>query len=625
VKRLFFCALLLSSFALVPLAADASPMMAQVGAARATLTLSPDPPTTGPLHGIVTVDGPPREALARTDVRFGSMMPTMSMTGPSGSARRTGPNQWTFDASLGMAVPWTIAIRFSGGVNGTAVYRFAISGADVGTSTMAGMSASGNPAAWKYAALALAAILVCMILIVFVRRDRRPLTIAIVLSAVVVVIGLAIVQAKYAAPAMDMAAMSSARGAAPTPVTLATVQAGRSEGVIHAPGTVSPYLTQDVVTRAAGVLRNFDVYTGDTVSAGQVIASLDAPDAQSRAAASAANAAAQVATAQAAEIEAHHHAPNAIVVARADSRALQRDIAAARADGAAKAAQVRYWQNEIQREKSLLDQGAVSVQEYQDESAQAAAAQAAYASAGDKIGALQQQLTASQTRTMDAVAAVSQMQDQAAAAQAQARGAQASAETDATLAGYTKVTSPDTAVVVKRLIDPGVYVQSGTAIARLAVIDRLRVQANVAQQDLERVTVGAPVDATSQDGTVVHGRVSSIAPIADPTTHTASVEAIVSTGRTDLVPGGFVQVAIHVRAVRTAGSVTVPSSAVVGSGSGSAVWADVNGTAHRVAVRVLTDDGTNTIVTGDLDRRARVVVSGAATLEEGQNITEARS
>jgi len=626
VKRLFFCALLLSSFTLVPLAADASPMMAQAGAARATLTLSPDPPTTGPLHGIVTVDGPPREALARTDVRFGSMMPTMSMTGPSGSARRTGPNQWTFDASLGMAVPWTIAIRFSGGVNGTAVYRFAVSGADVGTSTMAGMSASGgNPDAWKYAAITLAAIVVCAMLIVLVRRDRRPLTIAIVLSAVVVVIGLAIVQAKYAAPAMDMAAMSSARDTAPTPVTLAAVQAGRSDSVIHAPGTVSPYLTQDVVTRAAGVLRNFDVYTGDTVSAGQVIASLDAPDAQSRAAASAANAAAQVATAQAAEIEAHHHAPNAIVVARADSGALQRDIAAARADGAAKAAQVGYWQNEIQRERSLLDQGAVSVQEYQDESAQAAAAQAAYASAGDKIGALQQQLTASQTRTMDAVAAVSQMQDQAAAAQAQARGAQASAETDATLAGYTKVTSPDTAVVVKRLIDPGVYVQSGTAIARLAVIDRLRVQANVAQQDLERVTVGAPVDATSQDGTVVHGRVSSIAPIADPTTHTASVEAIVSTGRTDLVPGGFVQVAIHVRAVRTAGGVDVPSSAVVGSGSGSAVWTDVNGTAHRVAVRVLGDDGTNAIVTGDLDRRARVVVSGAATLEEGQNITEARS
>ena len=625
-KRLFFWALLLSGFALVPLAADPSPMVAQVGTARATLTLLPDPPASGPLHAIVTVEGASPNALARTDVRFGSRMPTMSMNGPFGRARRTAPNQWSFDASLGMAVPWAITVRFSGGVNGTAVYRFAVSGANIGTSTMAGMSASdGNPDAWKNAAIALAAILVCTVLIVFVRRDRRPLTIAIVLGAVVVVIGLAIVQAKYAAPAMDAAAMSSVGGTAPTPVTLAAVAVGRSDSVIHAPGTVSPYLTQDVVTRAAGILRDFDVYTGDMVAAGQVIASLDAPDAQSRAAASAANAAAQAATAQAAQIEAHHHAPNAVVIAQADSGGLERDIAAARADGAAKGAQVRYWQNEIRREKSLLNEGAVSVQEYQDESAQSAAAQAAYASARDKIGALQLQLTASRTRTMDAIAAVSQMQEQAAAAQAQARGAQASAETDATLAGYTQVTSPDAAVVVKRLIDPGVDVQSGTAIARLAVIDRLRVQANVAQQDVERVTVGAPVDATSQSGTVLHGRVSSIAPVADPTTHTASVEAVVNNDRRNLVPGGFVQVAIHVNTMRIAGSVEVPSSAVVGSGSGSAVWTDVNATAHRVAVRVLADDGTNATVTGDLDRRARVVVEGAATLEEGQNITEARS
>jgi hypothetical protein len=54
------------------------------------------------------------------------------------------------------------------------------------------------------------------------------------------------------------------------------------------------------------------------------------------------------------------------------------------------------------------------------------------------------------------------------------------------------------------------------------------------------------------------------------------------------------------------------------------VWTDVNGTAHRVAVRVLSDDGTNAVVTGDLGSRARVVVDGAAMLEEGQTITEAR-
>jgi len=626
VRRLFFCALLLSSFALAPFAATASPMVEQVGTARATLTLAPDPPATGSVHGVIAVDGVALDALSRTDVRFGSVMPTMSMTGPSGNARRTGPARWEFDASLGMATTWTITVRFSGGVNGTAVYRFAVTGAQSGTSAMPGMSSSaGNPDAWRYAAIALAILLVFALLVVVVRRDRRPLTVAIVLGAAVVVIVLAVVQAKFAAPAMDMVSMSSVQGSAATPVTLAAVRTTQSDSEIHAPGTVAPYLTQDVVTRAAGILRGFNVYAGDRISAGQVIATLDAPDAHSRAAAAAADAQAQAAMAQAAEIEAHHHAPNAVTIAQAGSASLERDIAAAQADRAAKAEQVRYWQNEIRREKTLLDQGAVSVQEYQDESAQAAVAQAAFASSGEKVSSLQQQLTAAQTHAMDAVAAVPQMQAQAAAAQAQARRAQANAATDATLAGYTTIVSPNDAVVVKRLVDPGVYVQPGTVIARLAVVDRLRVQANVAQQDLAYVAVGAPVDATSRDSRVMHGRISSIAPVADPATHTASVEAVVNNDRADLVPGGFVQVVIHTRSTKAGvGGVQVPSSAVIGSGSGAAVWTDVNGTAHRVTVRVLADDGTNVTIAGDLARGARVVVDGAATLEEGQTIAETR-
>jgi RND family efflux transporter MFP subunit len=624
-KRLFFCALLLSSFALAPFPAGASPMVEQVGPARAILTLAPDPPATGLVHGVIAVDGVALDALSRTDVRFGSAMPAMSMTGPSGSARRTGPARWEFDASLGMATTWTVAVRFSGGVNGTAVFRFAVSGAQSGASATTGMSSSaGDPDAWRYAALALAVILFFALLVVVVRRDRRPLTIGIVLGAALVVIVLAIVQARFAAPAMDMASMSSVQGSAATPVTLAAVRTTQNDTEIHAPGTVTPYLTQDVVTRAAGILRGFNVYAGDRISAGHVIATLDAPDARSRAAAAAADAQAQTAMAQAAEIEARHHAPNAVTIAQAGSASLERDIAAAQAERAAKGEQVRYWQNEVRREKSLLDQGAVSIQEYQDESAQAAAAQGAYASAGEKVGALRQQLTAAQTHAMDAVAAVPQMQAQAAAAQAQARRAQANAATDATLAGYTTIVSPNDAVVVKRLVDPGVYVQAGTVIARLAVVDRLRVQANVAQQDLAHIAVGAPVDATSRDGRVMHGRVSSIAPVADPATHTAAVEAIVNNDRADLVPGGFVQVVIHARATRAGlGGVQVPSSAVIGSGSASAVWTDVNGTAHRVTVRVLADDGTKATISGDLARGSRLVIDGAATLEEGQIITEA--
>ncbi|MDQ6927011.1 MAG: HlyD family secretion protein, partial [Candidatus Eremiobacteraeota bacterium] len=286
-----------------------------------------------------------------------------------------------------MAAPWAVSVHFSGGVNGTAVYRFAVAGTDSGSGNMAAMagmsSSSGNPDAWKYAALALAVILAAGVVVVVVRKDRRPMTLGIVLAAALVVIVLAVVQAKYAAPAMDMAAMSNVQGSAPTPVTLAPVSFTQRSTEIHAPGSIAPFLTQDIVTRAPGILTSFTLYAGDRVAAGQVIASLDAPDLQSRAAAAAADAAGQAATAQAADIEARHHAPNGVVIARAGTAALHQDVSAAQADRSAKAEQVRYWSNEVRREKTLLDQGAVSVQEYQDERAQYAVAQAAYSAAAN--------------------------------------------------------------------------------------------------------------------------------------------------------------------------------------------------------------------------------------------------
>jgi RND family efflux transporter MFP subunit len=628
----------------VPVGALAAPFSASVGGAQATLQLTPDPPRIGKAHAVVTLSGVSPQVLAVTTASFATAMPSMGMGGPNGVAKPTGTGRYEFDAMLAMAAVWDIDVKFSGGVSGTAVFHVTVgtgsappsgapsastrgsaSNASSGTSAtsaMTGMSSSGDPGAWRTATFALAAIFVIGLLaVLLVRRERRPLTIGIAVAGTVVILGLAVAQARYASPPMDMNAMASVQGDAPTPVTLATVAAADGRADVFAPGTIAPYLTQDIVTRAAGIVRNFSTYAGDRVRTGEVIATLDAPDLQSQAVAAAADADAQTAAAQAAEIEARHHAPNGVVIANAETAATERDLSAARSDRTAKDAQLRYWEDEIRRERTLLEQGAVSQQEYQDELAQAAAARAAHDSAAQRVGSLEQQLVASRTKAEDAVASVAQMQAQAASARAQALRAQANARTQSTLAGYTTVTSPSNAIVVKRLVDPGVYVQTGTAIARVAVVNRLRLQANVAQRDLPGTTVGTPVDATLSDGTVVHGRVTSVSPVADPSTHTAVVEAVVGNTRTDLVPGGYARVMLHPHA-RVAPGVRVPSSAIVGSGADAAVWTNVNDAAHRVSVTVISDNGTTAVVRGALQRGVRVVVEGAPTLEEDQALTE---
>lgn len=630
----FLSALLLTLLAVASLRAGASPMLERVGRAQVVLSLNPDPPVVGTVHATVHVTGPPRDVLRHTTVRFRTAMTAMAMAGPSGVARPHGaPGDYAFDAAFQTATPWSVQLQFSGGLKGNATYRFAVisssrrSGAGMkGSSTsanMSGMSSSpGNADAWRTAVFALIGLI--LIALFVLRRDRRPITLGMFVGAGLIVLILAVLQNRYAEPITDMTSMSSMRGGGATPVVLANVRSGTDGTDIFAPGTVEPYLTQDIVTRAPGILQNFNSYAGDRVSAGQVLATLDAPELGSQAQAAAADAQAQAAAARAAEIEAGRQAPANLSIAQNESASVRADLAAANADRRAKAQQLNYWNSEIAREQSLFDQGAVSQQELQDERAQAAVARAAYQGAIQHVASLQQQVRAAQARAGNAQSAIQTAQSQAQSAQAEASQAANTARAAGIMAAYRTVIAPDNAVVVKRLVDPGTYVPSGTPILRIAVVERVRIQANVAQGDLGSIGIGTPMEARLSNGKILRGRVSSIAPVADPTTHTTQVEAIVSGTSSSIVPGGYVRVTLHARGLTTPGGLLIPSAAIVGGGSDAAVWIDNNGTAHRIRVQVLSDDGTTALVKGALPPGARVVTDGANVLEEGQAITERR-
>ncbi len=417
--------------------------------------------------------------------------------------------------------------------------------------SMAGTSMNGASDAtpWRDAVFALVAVILVGVLVL--RRDRSPSTIGLVAVAALVVLGMAYAQSRNSSTAANMGSMQGARGSAPVPVTLARVRGGGSDATIAAPANVEPYFVQNVMARAPGLLGNFSAYTGDRVYSGEIVARLNEPE------------------------------------LGYDAQAAQQNAISMGAQMSAARENVRYWNAEIARERYLLGQGAVSVQEYQNERAQAAAARSQYESV-----------------------------------RAQLAAAQDTAHAQEVTAGYTSVIVPDDGVVMKRLVDPGVYVQAGTPILQMAVISHLRVRAQVAQQNLGEVHVGTPVDVMFDDGRTVHGRISSISPVVDPDTHVAIAEAIVPNPGDSYQPGAFVHVMLHAQGSIARNTFVVPSGAIVG-GETAAVWVDRNGSAHRVPVRVISDDGLYASVTGDLQTGVRVVVSGAEDLEEGQAITPA--
>ncbi len=589
-KSVFLWLFLPMALALTAASASASPVVTHLGNATVTIVVSPDPPVVGSNTVTVEVSGAPASMLKGTVVRYATLMPSMNMQGPSGVASRVrgSANEWRFHADFETAAAWTLRVELSGALRGVVNANLAVgqprrrvaaTKSAAASNSMAAMAVSGggpDASAWRTATFALIAVILIGVLVL--RRDRRPWTIALIVIAGLVVLGMAFAQSQNGSSTTDMASMQGARGSAPIPVTLATVGRERSGITISAPANLQPYLVQNIVARAPGVLSNFHAYTGDRLTAGEIVARLSEPELQS-------NAQAAQAAARAAQ----------------DQRTFaQENASSMRADVSAAREKLRYWNAEIRRERSLLRAGAVSVQAYQDERAQAVAAHSAYTSALAKVAA--------------ANASVS-------AAQAQVDQASARAQSQNILAGYTDVVAPNNSIVMKRLVDPGVYVEPGTAVLQVAVIDRLRVQAQVAQQNLAEVTIGTPIDVIFNDGTVLHSHISSVSPVVGSRTRTAIAEAIVPNPGDRYQPGSFAHAILHTAGPVHRNAFSVPSGSLVG-GASTSVWTDVRGMAHRVPVTVISNDGTTAQVTGNLRAGDRIVVTGASNLEEGQPIAQ---
>ena len=493
------------------------------------------------------------------------------------------------------------------------------------------------------------------------------------------------------AQAMDMSAMRPPTGAAP--VALASVRRGSLGGSVTYTGSVQPYNEQDISPRIVGTVVSLLVYPGDHVRAGQVVAQLDSAEVGAKADQAAAQARQAELSARIAHLTQHLHHPAAldqaaaqegaaeqgVVTAQADTQAAQDAVADVQAGVQSAQANADYWKTEIVREKQLADAGAASRQEYQSELSQAQAADAALAQAKSKVhqakamvGAAyakvaqaQREVTAARAGTRmaeaDLVVAAGQADKEAAGADA----AQAAAREATIVRGYAQITSPANGVVTERPVAPGMLVQPGTVILKVAELDRVRVQAHVATSDLAGVGPGTPIEIILQGGAIksLAARVTSVFPAASDQTRTAVVEAVIPNLGGRLMPGAFVTVRIAKHGVSD--RILVPAEAIMSEGGGSYVWVASGGasapisyqcekchmiysasdakrnnyhdpmdggrllpisspsssvrglTAHRLPVQAGATDGTWTeIVSGDIPAGDQVVTHGQAGLTE---------
>ena len=279
---------------------------------------------------------------------------------------------------------------------------------------------------------------------------------------------------KAEAPSLDVAIAPDAIKA--SQITIAPAAGGELDATISASATVesTPDAEAVLTARAAGTVVRIFKRIGDPVRAGETVALVESRDA------------------------------SAIV-----------------ADRSAAAARVELAQRQLDRERSLLQQGVSPRADYETALANLAVAQA----------------------------------------DAQRASAAAGATKVAADGRSVSVVSPVSGRITAAAANLGQFVAAETELFRIADPSRLQITANLPATEAFRVRAGDRVELSTADGRVVEGKVRSETGVVDPTTRAATVVVTPAAGA-QMVPGQLVQARIFASGGGGAGNVMVPQDAV---------------------------------------------------------------
>jgi RND family efflux transporter MFP subunit len=370
---------------------------------------------------------------------------------------------------------------------------------------------------------------------------------------------------KSGGPAMDMS-MRVTSGNTPFPVLIVPVERGTITGTVTYTGSVLPFNEEDIYPRVTGRIVEMPVYPGDPVRPGQVLARLDSVELSSKV----------------------REAEAGLAAARANRVQTEKELAAV-------VAEAGYARAVADRTARLFTAGAVSRQDFENDSAAAVAAEAKVEAARARIEAATSMLAQSE----------------------------AVLRTATTVRDYVTIVASSPGYVVKRLVAPGVLVQPGMAILKVAQIDRVRLQANVGEKDLASIRVGSPVQVTTTSAAQppMTVKVTSVFPFVDLGPRTAVVEALVDNTARRLLPGQYVTMRFVTG--ERADALTVPAPAIVRMGGKATVWVAKEGRAESRVVTTGLESPDRVEIREGLTGDERVIASGREGLYAGARVTDA--
>lgn len=348
-------------------------------------------------------------------------------------------------------------------------------------------------------------------------------------------------------------------------VTVVMAKKAAAVGDLVLPGNIQPVTEAPILARAEGYVQRRYVDIGDRVTAGQLLAEIEAPDLDQ-----------QVRQAQA-----------AVVQAQSDLERANASLEQGRANESIAELTAKRWANLVQR-------GAVSKQDNDQYQAQ-------YQAQVANVKALE--------RAVDA-------------AKANISATQASLGRLSEMQGYLKVRAPFAGVVTLRNVDVGTLVNTGsTMLFRIAQTNLLRTYLNVPQASASDVHVGqaATLSRPEFPEAKFTGAVTRTSDALDPASRTLLVEVQVPNPEGKLLPGMYVEVDLHLP--RKDPPLLLPSDTLSVRPEGTLVAVlKPDNSVHFQRVDLGRDFGSNIEILSGLTEGQRVIANPNDSVQEGVKV-----
>ncbi len=364
---------------------------------------------------------------------------------------------------------------------------------------------------------------------------------------------------------LQVLAESSVQSGALPEVTVVAAQRAAAVGDLLLPGNIQPVTEAPILARAEGYIKKRYVDIGDRVTAGELLAEVEAPDLDD-----------QVRQAQA-----------ALVQSESDLERANAALEQGKANESIAELTAKRWANLVQR-------GAVSKQDNDQYQAQ-------YQAQVANVKALERAVDAAKANIAASRASLGRLTE---------------------MQGYLKVRAPFAGVVTLRNVDVGTLVNNGsTMLFRIAQTNLLRTYLNVPQANADDVHARQMASLATPElpERKFAGTVTRTANALDPSSRTLLVEVQVPNPEGKLLPGMYIEVDLHLP--RKDPPLLLPSNTLSVRPEGTMVAVlDASNAVHFERVVVGRDYGSNIEILAGVHAGDRVIANPNDSVVDGVKV-----